>query len=126
MPATAPIDERGLIWFFIRVTGLKGSAIYRACIDTGACFCILPESDCLNLGLPRKGKERVRLMTVKGDATGRVYTAPSMTIVGTELKAENVDFIAKNVPGFPLIVGISFLKNFNWKYDKERNKFTIS
>lgn len=125
MSATARIDERDLIWFFVRVTGRYGSAIYKGCIDTGARYCVLNEHDCLNLGLPRKGRQSMQLITVKGYTSARAYTTPLMTIVGTELKAENVDIVAKNVKGFPLIIGFSFLKNFNWKYDKETTEFTI-
>ena len=126
MSATARIDERGLIWFFVRVTGRRGSAIYRGCMDTGACYSVFNEHDCLNLGLSRKGREKVQLITVKGETTARVYTASLMTVVGTELKAQNVDVVAKNVRGFPLILGITFLSNFNWKFDKETGEFTLS
>lgn len=126
MSATARIDERGLIWFFVRITGRRGSAIYRGCMDTGACYCVFNEHDCLNLGLSRKDREKIRLITVKGETIAKVYTASLMTVVGTELKAQNVDVVAKNVKGFPLILGINFLKNFNWKYDKETTDFTLS
>lgn len=126
MSVTARINERGLIWFFVRVTGTRGSAIYKGCVDTGASYTVFNEHDCLNLGLPRKGKQKLQLITVKGDTTARVYTAQLMTIVGKELKAPNVDVVAKYVKGFPLILGINFLRNFNWKYDKETTEFTLS
>ena len=35
------VDERGLAWFLVRVKGVKGSAVFRAVVDTGATFCLL-------------------------------------------------------------------------------------
>jgi clan AA aspartic protease (TIGR02281 family) len=124
--ATSTLDNRGLIWYFVKITGSRGNAIFRGCVDTGACFTVFNEHSCLNLGIPRKGNQRIQLMTVKGDTTARIYTIPQITIVGTQLKASNVDVVAKNVRGFPLILGMNFLRNFNWKYDKETTEFTLS
>jgi predicted aspartyl protease len=86
---------------------------------------VLSLIDCQNLGLIRKDREKIRLITVKGETTARVFTAPSMEIMGTNLKAENVDVVAKKVMGFPLIIGMTFLENFNWSYNKAKNEFTI-
>lgn len=126
MSVTTRVDERGLIWFWVRVTGTRGSAIYKGCVDTGAGYTVFNEHDCLNLGLPRKGKQKMQLITVKGDTTARIYNAQLMTIVGNKLKAPNVDVVAKNVKGFPLILGMTFLRNFDWKYNKETTEFTLS
>jgi len=67
----------------------------------------------------------MRLITVKGETTARVFTDLSMGIMGTNLKAENVDIVAKKVIGFPLIIGMTFLQNFNWSYNKAKNEFAI-
>lgn len=125
MSVSVPIDERGLAWLFVRVRGAKGSAVYRACVDTGATYCVLSEVDCINLGLIRKGKDRVVLMTVKGEATAKLFVAPWMAIEGTELAKENVEVVAKVVPGFPVILGMSFLRHFNWSFDQEKQEFSI-
>ena len=48
-----------------------------------------------------------------------------MAIGGKKLKAINVEIAAKKVPGFPLILGMSFLSQFNWSFNKRRKEFTI-
>jgi len=106
LSVSAPVDERGLAWFLIRVRGLKGSAVFMACVDTGATFCVLSDVDCVNLGLVRKGRERVSLMTVKGETSVPL-------------------FVAKAVPGFPAILGMSFMRHFDWSFSKEKQEFTI-
>lgn len=126
MSATAYIDERGLAWFFVRIAGSRGSAIYHGCIDTGATYCVLSEHNCTNLGLTRHpDKLKVSLITVKGDTSAKIFIAPSMAIEGKKLKAINVEIAAKKVPGFPLILGMSFLSQFNWSFNKRRKEFTI-
>lgn len=127
MSITVPVDERGLAWFFVKIVGSKGSVVYRGCIDTGATFCVLSETDCINLGLSRHpDKLKVELMTVKGDTTAKVFIAPSMAIEHTQLVAKNVEVVAKRVKGYPLILGMTFLKQFNWSFRRDTNEFTIS
>lgn len=65
-------------------------------------------------------------MTVKGEASARLYFAQSMKVEGTDLERNNVEVLAKKVPGFPLLMGMSFLKHFNWSFNKEKQEFTIS
>jgi len=119
------VDERGLAWFLVRVKGVKGSAVFRACVDTGATFCVLSDVDCVNLGLVRKGRERVRLMTVKGETSVPLFVAPLMKIEDTGLVKENVEVAAKAVLGFPAILGMSFMRHFDWSFSKEKQEFTI-
>jgi len=125
LSVNVPVDERGLAWFLIRVKGLKGSAVFRACVDTGSTFCVLSDVDCVNLGLVRKDKERVKLMTVKGETSAPLFVAPLMTIESTQLMRENVEVVAKAVPGFPAILGMSFMRYFDWSFSKEKQEFTI-
>jgi len=125
LSVNVPVDERGLAWFLIRVKGLKGSAVFRACVDTGSTFCVLSDVDCVNLGLVRKDKERVKLMTVKGETSAPLFVAPLMTIESTQLMRENVEVVAKAVPGFPAILGMSFMRHFDWSFSKEKQEFTI-
>ena len=125
MSISVRVDERGLAWFLVRVKGLKGSAVFRACVDTGATFCVLSDVDCVNLGLVRKGRERVRLMTVKGETSVPLFVVPLMNIENTELAKENVEVAAKAVPGFPAILGMSFMRHFDWSFSKEKQEFTV-
>jgi len=120
------VDERGLAWFLVRVKGVKGSAVFRAVVDTGATFCLLSDIECVNLGLVWKGRDRVTLMTVKGETSLPVFVAPSMKIENTSLIKDNVEVVARIVPGFPAILGMSFMRHFNWSFDKEKQEFTIS
>jgi len=48
-----------------------------------------------------------------------------MRLENTELRKENVEVVAKAVPGFPAILGMSFMRHFNWNFNKERQEFTI-
>jgi len=121
----AVVDERGLAWLLVRVRGVKGSAVFKACVDTGSTFCALSDVDCVNLGLVRKGRERVKLMTVKGETSARLFVAPLMRLENTELVKENVEVVAKAVPGFPAILGMSFLRHFDWSFSKEKQEFTV-
>lgn len=125
MSTTVHLDEHELAWFFTSIEGAKGRAIFHGCVDTGASFCVLSEANCVNLGLKRKGKTKVTLMTIKGETTAKVYTAPTMKIFGTELEARDVDVVAKHVKGFSLILGMSFLKRFSWCYNKDTNEFKL-
>jgi len=120
-----PVDERGLAWFLVRVKGVKGSAVFRAVVDTGATFCLLSDVECTNLGLIRKGRERVTLMTVKGETSLPLFVAPLMKIENTGLVKENVEVVARAVPGFPAILGMSFMRHFDWSFNKDKQEFTI-
>jgi len=126
LPVSVPVDERGLAWFLVRVKGVKGSAVFRACVDTAATFCVLSDVDYVNLGLVRKGRERVKLITVKGETSAPLFIAPSMKIEDTQLMKENIEVVAKAVPGFPAILGMSFMKHFDWSFSKDKQEFTVS
>jgi len=125
LPVSVPVDDRGLAWFLVRVKGLKGSAIFRAVVDTGATFCLLSDVECVNLGLVRKGRERVTLMTVKGETSLPLFVASLIKVEDTSLVKENVEVVARAVSGFPAILGMSFMRHFNWRFDKEKQEFTI-
>lgn len=127
MSLTVRIDEHGLAWFWVKVTGNIGSAIFHAPVDTGATYVILSEPSCTNLGLLRHPRgQRVTLRTVTGDTVARIFIAKSVSIEGSDIRLENIEIAAKSVPGFPMILGMSFLKNLNWSFNKQRQEFTIS
>ena len=119
------VDERGLAWVLVRVKGVKGSAVFRAVVDTGATFCLLSYVECMNLGLLRKGRERVTLMTVKGETSLPLFVAPLMKVENTGFARENVEVVARAVTGFPAILGMSFMRHFDWSFSKEKQEFTI-
>ena len=125
MSVSVSVDERGLAWFLVRVKGVKGSAVFRAVVDTGATFCLLSDVECVNLGLLRKGRERVTLMTVKGETSLPLFVAPLMKVENTSLVRENVEVVARAVTGFPAILGMSFMRHFDWSFSKEKQEFTI-
>jgi predicted aspartyl protease len=125
LSVSVSVDERGLAWFLIRVKGVKGSAVFRAVVDTGATFCLLSDVECVNLGLLRKGRERVTLMTVKGETSLPLFVAPLMKVENTSLVRENVEVVARAVTGFPAILGMSFMRHFDWSFSKEKQEFTI-
>ena len=108
------------------VEGSFGSANYLGLVDTGSTYVILPEMDCVNLGLVRDEKRRkVSILTVKGDTVADLYSALSIGVVDTSLYVKNVEVLAKTVRGMPCILGMSFLRQFNWSFSKEKQEFTI-
>jgi hypothetical protein len=67
----------------------------------------------------------VRLMTVKGETSAPLFSAPLMKIEDTDLVKENVEVVANPVPGFPAILGMSFMRHFDWSLSREKQQFTI-
>jgi len=87
---------------------------------------ILPEKDCVNLGLVRDEKRRkVLILTVKGEAVADMYFAPSMGVVGTDFSVKNVEVLAKTIHGMPCILGMNFLRQFDWSFSKKKQELTI-
>ena len=124
MPFSVDLDDQGMARVFIRVEGLKGGSIYLSLVDTGSTYTVLPEADCLNLGLVG-GEKIVRLRTAGGIISAPLYFAPSITVEGTELTAKDVEVIAKTIPGIPSLLGMSFLKAFDFCFKKSERKFVI-
>jgi predicted aspartyl protease len=54
---SASLDDRGMARIFIGVQGRQNSASYRALVDTGSTFVVIPENDCINLGLTHTGRK---------------------------------------------------------------------
>jgi clan AA aspartic protease (TIGR02281 family) len=109
------------------VEGSFGSANYLGLVDTGSTYVILSERDCVNLGLFRDEKRRkVSILTVKGETVADLYSASSISVVGANFSTKNVEVLAKTVHGMPCILGMSFLRQFDWSFSKEKQEFTIS
>lgn len=124
MSFSVNLDDQGMARIFIRVKGLKGSAIYLSLVDTGSTYTVLPEADCLNLGLVG-GKKIVHLRTAGGIISAPLYFAPTITVEGTGLTAKDVKVIAKTTPGIPSLLGMSFLKAFDFCFKESERKFVI-
>lgn len=108
------------------VEGSFGSADYLGLVDTGSSFVILPERDCENIGLVRDKKRRkVLILTVKGETVADLYVAPSVTAMGTNFSLKNVEVLAKTVHGMPCILGMNFLRQFDWGFSVEKQEFTL-
>jgi len=108
------------------VEGSFGSANYLGLVDTGSTYVILPERDCVNLGLVRDEKRRkVLILTVKGEAVADMYSAPSIGVVGTDFSVKNVEVLAKTIHGMPCILGMNFLRQFDWSFSKDKQEFSI-
>jgi len=111
----------------IVVEGSLGSANYLGLVDTGSTYVILPERDCLNLGLARDEKRRkVLILTVKGEAVADLYFASSLGVMGTNYSVKNVEVLAKTVHGMPCILGMNFLRQFDWSFSKKKQEFSVS
>jgi predicted aspartyl protease len=111
----------------IAVEGSLGTANYLGLVDTGSTYVILPERDCVNLGLVRDEKHRkVLIMTVKGEAVADLYFASSIGVVYTDFSVKNVEVLAKTIHGMPCILGMSFLRLFNWSFSEEKQEFTLN
>jgi hypothetical protein len=65
-------------------------------------------------------------MTVKGETTAPVFVAPLMKFENTTLARANVEVVAKAVPGFTAILGMNFMRHFDWHFSKEKQEFVIS
>lgn len=108
------------------VEGSLGAANYLGLVDTGSSYVVLPERDCVNLGLVRDEKRRrVLILTVKGEAVADLYYALSIGVLGTSFSVRNVEVLAKTVRGMPCILGMSFLRQFDWGFSKEKQEFTV-
>jgi len=108
------------------VEGLLGSATYLGLVDTGSTYVILPERDCVNLGLVRDEERRkVLILTVKGETVADLYSASSIGVVDTNLSVKNIEVLAKTVHGMPCILGMGFLRQFDWSFSEEKQEFSI-
>jgi hypothetical protein len=62
---------------------------------------------------------------VKGETVADLYSALHVDVVDTDLSVKNIEILAKTVHGMPCILGMSFLRQFDWSFSKEKQEFTI-
>jgi predicted aspartyl protease len=109
---------------FIKVQGRQDSATYRALVDTGSTFVVIPENDCLNLGLIQTDK-KVNLMTGGGVISAPLFIANLIRLEDTNLISENVEVIGKTIPGIPALLGMSFLQRMDFCFGEKSKLFTL-
>jgi predicted aspartyl protease len=109
---------------FIKVQGRHDSATYRALVDTGSTFVVIPENDCLNLGLIQTDK-KVNLMTGGGVLSAPLFIANMIRLEGTNVISENVEVIGKTIPGIPALLGMSFLQHMEFCFREKSKLFTL-
>ena len=116
---------RGMARVPIFVEGLRGSRYYMALVDTGSTHVVLPEADCEELGLIDTGR-LAHLRTVAGMVAAKVYVASRMAVEGDKFKVENIEVIAKTVPGIAAILGVNFfLKRFDFHSLQKNGLFLL-
>jgi predicted aspartyl protease len=109
---------------FIKVQGRQNSATYRALVDTGSTFVVIPENDCLNLGLIQTDK-KVSLMTGGGVLSAPLFIANLIRLEGTSVISENVEVIGATIPGIPALLGMSFLQRMDFCFREKSKLFTV-
>lgn len=109
---------------FIKVQGRQNSATYRALVDTGSTFVVIPEIDCTNLGLVDTTK-RVSLRTGGGIVSAPLFIADRIEVQGTSLISGDVELVGKTIPGIPALLGMSFLRNLDFCFREKLKLFTI-
>jgi predicted aspartyl protease len=109
---------------FVKVQGRQDSATYRALVDTGSTFVVIPENDCINLGLITTSK-RVSLRTGGGIVSAPLFIAGEVRLEGTSLISKDVEVIGKTIPGISALVGMSFLRNFDFCFRENLKLFTV-
>lgn len=109
---------------FIKVQGRQNSATYRALVDTGSTFVVIPENDCINLGLIHTGK-MVSLRTGGGIISAPLFIADKVHVEGTGLISKDVELVGKTIPGISALLGMSFLQNLDFCFRERLKLFTI-
>jgi predicted aspartyl protease len=109
---------------FIKVQGRQDSATYRALVDTGSTFVVIPENDCINLGLIQTGK-KVNLMTGGGVLSAPLFIANLVRLEGADVVSENVEVIGKTIPGIPALLGMNFLQRMDFCFKGKSKLFTL-
>jgi predicted aspartyl protease len=117
---------------FIQVKGKNGIREFKAVLDTGAKYCVIPISDARQLGydaywdyLTRSGKAGRPVLL------GGILEADEIileeVIIG-DLVAKNLEAFAYDIPrlaGIEAILGVNFLSNFKTTLDYQKGYLTM-
>ena len=120
------------IILFVRIKGRKGIREYRAVLDTGSEYCVIPTQDARDLGY------EAYFDPIADSGRGTTIISKTDMIELAEIELEEVsvaDIVAKNVKAFAhylpkyagveVTLGLSFLKNFKTSLDYANNYLTI-
>lgn len=119
--------------FFVRVKGERGVREYRAVLDTGCTYCMIPKKDAVGLGYIAEYDAVERTEGEGGPVISGsfIIDVPFITLkevsVG-ELTAKNLQTVLSDLPtpsGVDMILGTNFLKNFRVTFDFKNNALTI-
>lgn len=119
------------IMLFVRIKGKKGIREYKAVLDTGSEYCVIPLQDARDLGYdayfdaedPGNG---VKIVTKTDMAELDEIVLEEVTVA--DLVAKNVKAVAHYLPHIGRVeatLGLSFLKNFKTTIDFKENYLTI-
>ena len=120
------------IMFFVRVKGRKGVREYRALLDTGSEYSIIPLQDARDLGYdaycdPASDPGLGTLAMTKTDMA-ELDEIVLEEVGVADLVAKNVKALACDLPrfgGVEATLGLSFLKNFKTTIDYNKGYLTI-
>lgn len=110
---------------FVRIRGERGVREYRAVLDTGCAYCMIPRKDALDLGYPATYEPIMPDTGEGGTAVTNSYIiqVPIITLkevsVG-ELVVKDLRTVAYDLPvpsGVDVVLGVNFLKNFKVTFD---------
>lgn len=120
------------ITFFVHIKGKKGVREYRAVLDTGSEYCVIPIQDARDLGY------EAYFDPISDAGRGTTVLSKTDMIELAEIELEEVsvaDIVAKNVKtvthyvpkyaGVEVTLGLSFFKNFKTTLDYNSNYLTI-
>jgi len=119
------------IMLFVRVKGRKGVREYRALLDTGSEYSIIPLQDARDLGYeaychPDDPGMGTKAMTKTDMAELDEIVLEEVGVA--DLVAKNVKALACDLPrlgGVEATLGLSFLKNFKTTIDYNKGYLTI-
>jgi len=120
------------ILLFVRVKGKKGIREFRAVLDTGSEYSIIPLHTARQLGYEAYIDTEIEPGVGKPAVTqGAIFEANEIVleeIIVADLVAKNVKALAYDLPrpaGVEAILGISFLKNFRTTIDYKKGYLNI-
>lgn len=120
------------IMLFVRVKGRKGVREYRAVLDTGSQYSVIPLQDARELGYEAYcDPEAEPSSGTRGVTKSDIIEADEIELEEVsvaDLVAKNVKALAYHLPrmgGVEATLGLSFLKNFKTTIDYKAGYLTI-
>jgi len=125
------IEKDKPIMLFVRIKGPKGSREYRAVLDTGSQYCVIPLQDARDLGYdtyvhPDDPGDGVKAVTKSDMAEYNFAELEEISVA--DVSAANVKALAYYLPKASRVeatLGLSFLENFRTTIDYGKGYLTI-